>query len=390
MTWHVLDVGPPWLKEFASALNRLEPTLGWIGMFSWVGMWRRAESAVTLSDPPLRVRYFPLQRGYARPVVRSVASEGARIYSRIIKQSSEPSESVLVCSTPFYVPIAERWPGPRIYYITDLASAHETIGRDHILELEARMCTAVDLVCPNSRRIAEVLKTEAGCPIEKITIIPNATRQASLLARPATAPSELPPQTPSLPRPIAGVIGNLASNMDWVLLRAVIRKTRWLSWLFVGPSEMAVDEGEQRQAREELLGMGGRVCFVGSKHYGDLKYYARALDVAVLPYRMREPTFSGSSTRFYEHQAACRPILATPAFEELLHKEPALRIVSTADEMAGALESLRANSFQDGNEQLRWKASLLETWEERAASMRTALAQHRSVKVLRATSGALQ
>ena len=69
---------------------------------------------------------------------------------------------------------------------------------------------------------------------------------------------------------------------------------------------MAVDEGEQRQAREELLGMGGRVRFVGSKHYGDLKYYARALDVAVLPYRMREPTFSGSSTRFYEHQAACR------------------------------------------------------------------------------------
>ena len=35
-----------------------------------------------------------------------------------------------------------------------------------------------------------------------------------------------------------------------------------------------------------------------------LAAYARAFDVAVLPYRRVEPTYSGSSTRFYEHLAA--------------------------------------------------------------------------------------
>src|ERR1700678_4648880 len=104
----------------------------------------------------------------------------------------------------------------------------------------------------------------------------------------------------------------------------------------------------QPTARHRLLGAGGRVRFVGPKAYGDLKDYARALDVAILPYRKREPTYSGSSTRFYEHLAACRPMISTRGFAELLEKPPLVTLVDTANEMEEALNALRAEGFTDG------------------------------------------
>ena len=119
-----------------------------------------------------------------------------------------------------------------------------------------------------------------------------------------------------------------------------------------------------------MLAAGGRIRFVGSKPYGELKAYARCLDVAVLPYMKREPTYSGSSTRFYEHLAACRPILATDGFEELLHKEPLLKILRSPAEWIAALEQLRQQGYRDGLEELRWRQSQHETWEERALLMR--------------------
>ena len=112
---------------------------------------------------------------------------------------------------------------------------------------------------------------------------------------------------------------------------------------------------------------------MGRKPYGELQDYARALDVAVLPYRKKEPTFSGSSTRFYEHLAAGRPMVATRGFAELLEKEPLLTLVDTGAEIGDALEVLALRNFQDGQAEARWIASRTGTWEERARTMREAL-----------------
>jgi glycosyltransferase involved in cell wall biosynthesis len=159
------------------------------------------------------------------------------------------------------------------------------------------------------------------------------------------------------------------------LLQDVITRTPWLSWAFIGPTDMAVAEPEQSRARAALMARQGRVRFTGYKPYGHLRDYARALDVAVLPYRKREPTYSGSSTRFYEHLATCRPMLATRGFEELLHKEPLLKLTDSTEEMVTALERLHAARFRDGFEEARWKASQSETWEARASAMKEAISE---------------
>ena len=109
---------------------------------------------------------------------------------------------------------------------------------------------------------------------------------------------------------------------------------------------MDISDDVQYQAREQLLHAGGRVRFTGSKPYRALQAYARSLDVAVLPYRRREPTYSGSSTRFYEHLAACRPMLATRGSEELLQKEPLLKLFNNSQELVSELKQLAAQGFR--------------------------------------------
>jgi glycosyltransferase involved in cell wall biosynthesis len=375
MVWHVLDVRAVWVKEFASALAEQVPALAWCPQITNGGMFRNREKETTLDDPCLPIRYFPLQRGFAKFPVMPIAREGERITQRLIRRTENPTASTLICTTPHYAPVAERWPGPVIYYVTDLFIAYGGADPGFIKSLDRRMCVAAALVCPNSRRIAEYLVEKAFCPASKIVVLPNATRKASLLTHSAQAFSETPPDIADLPRPMAGIIGNLSSNTDWVLLKETIARTPWLAWVFVGPTTMPINQPGQNHARDFLMQHGGTVRFVGPKPYGQLKDYARAFDVAILPYRGIEPTFSGSSTRFYEHLAACAPIIATRGFEELLHKEPLLRLVNTGEELADALEQLRQTDFRDGLEDRRWQASQSETWETRALSLRKALSE---------------
>ena len=187
------------------------------------------------------------------------------------------------------------------------------------------------------------------------------------------AAASLPADIAHLPRPIAGVIGNLAGNMDWDLIEAAIERSEPFTWLFVGSNNMRIADAAARAARERVM-RHPRTCFTGPRLYGDLMLYARSVDVAVLPYRRCEPTFSGSSTRFYEHLAATRPMLATPGVHELLEKAPLVNLVTTPQKMAEALETLRAGSFEDGCGDLRWQSSQRATWSGRAAQMAAALA----------------
>ena len=374
MMWHVLDANSIWIKEFASSLSGMAPTLGWVREMSWMGWFQTELEDEVLADPPVHLCHFPLQRGYTQiPFAWLNGLERLRA-AMLEKVPDRPEESPLICTTPYYTSIAERWPGPVVYYITDLTRAYAGADSGLVSGLERRICTVAKLVCPNSQRIAEFLQHDAGCPASKIVVVPNATRSINIFAAPPEGPAPLPSDVAHLSRPIAGVIGNLAGNMDWLLLRKSIDQNPGVSWVFVGPTDEPAPNSAQQAAREELRSRGASIVFTGAKPYGELRDYARCFDVALLPYQPRsEPTYSGSSTRFYEHLAACRPMLATRGFEELLHKEPLLHLVDSAEEVTKWLAELRRSNFCDGREVERWKASQQGTWDTRAATLKSAL-----------------
>lgn len=384
--WRVLmDTRSPWLSEFARALSIsveakvYSPDIEVLGRLTG-GKCREA----MLGE--LRVWRFPLQRGYFSPYVAPLTMEDGRI-AQWLDIGDATEFDPLICCMPHYARVAEKWPGPVVYYATDLFRAYEGWDAAHIKRLERRMCRAATIVCPNSMRVAEVFLQDGLGDPNRIIVVPNAVRAENLLSAPARAPFELPADVAELKRPVAGVIGNLGENTDWLLLEEVVQRAPWLSWIFVGPYSSTIQNTAQADARQRLLRFGRRVQFTGRKDPDELKHYARAVDVAVLPYRKREPTYSGSSTRFYEHLAACRPIIATRGFEELLHKEPLLRLVDTAEEFVTVLESLRDVDFQDGMEEARWRASSENTWEVRARHIELAIEKHMQSKV---SAGALR
>ena len=371
MTWHLLQISDVLDVEFGSALAEIAPVLAWKPSMSYLP-WFEPERELTTTDPPLRVRCFPLLRGYARFPISSVLNLGPAITRRLVATDDDPVVSPLVCTTPYYAPVAETWPGPVIYYLTDLMAAYGGASAGQVARLDRRMCRAATLVCPNSERLAAYLKDQALCDPTKIQILPNATRRSNLLAAPPSAPDPLPREVMELRGPVVGIIGNLAGNMDWLLLKQLLEIAPEFTYLFVGPTSMPIEDPEQSAAREAVVAHAS-AHFVGRKPYGELAAYARSFDVALLPYHQHEPTFSGSSTRFYEHLAACRPMISTRGFEELLHKEPLLRLVDTAAEARAHLRELEATGFDDGRTAERWLASREGTWQVRARTMRSAL-----------------
>jgi len=357
------------MKEFAAALSELVPVKCWAPSIRNFGWWERWERDVALTDPRLQITSFPLQRCYGRFPVGELLGIGSQITERLLRNTPNPKESTLVCTSPYYAPVAERWPGRVIYYLTDLIAAYPTMNRKKVETLDRRMCGLADLVFPNSQRTAEYLRTVAACDPKKLLVIPNATRGRNVLAEPLDQAGPLPADLVDLPRPIVGVIGNLSYNMDWHLLRGAVDGTPGFSWAFVGPTNMKISDAGHRDARRDLMGRGGRVRFTGAKPYGDLGGYGRSFDAALLPYLKSEAVFSASATRFYEHLAACRPILSTRGMDELLQKEPLLKLVDNAGGVISELKRLRDIGFSDGYEAARWKASAEGTWEVRARAM---------------------
>jgi hypothetical protein len=371
---HVLDTGSIWLKEFASALGTMVPTCNWWPEMRGLGHWEDWEKTEVSADPSLTMIRFPLQRGYARFPIPQLFPFETAITERLKRRVPRPDRSILICTTPFYAPVAERWPGRVVYYLTDLTKEYASANGAHVVALDRKMCRVAHAVCPNSFRIADYLQREAGCNPEKITVVPNATRAENILEEPLLEAGPLPHDLADLPRPIIGVMGNLASNMDWLLMREAIKGAEDVSWVFVGPSHERIRDTNQQRARGELVRRGGRIRFVGPKSYGRLCHYARAFDVALMPYRKQEPTYSGSATRFYEHLAACRPILSSRGFHELLTKEPLLKLVDDGEGIVSEVNRLRNNDFRDGFEELRWLASRNGTWLVRARDLLAAAA----------------
>lgn len=375
--WHLLQVSDVLDFELASALAEFTPVVMWEPQRTFFPWWHKASPAESVGvSGDLRRVSFPLMRGYARTGLRWLASSGASITAMMRIETHHEEESPLICTVPYFASVAERWKGPVVYWLTDLIAAYaDTHGVD-IPALDRRMCRRATLVCPNSERLRKYLIDEAGCDPRKIQIVPNATRAANVLASVPEGSGPLPASLSGVPRPIAGVIGNLAGNMDWLLIEEVLNALPRLSWAFVGPTTMAIPDALQDAARTRVM-RHSRGHFVGKQAYGDLASFARAFDVAVLPYVRREPTYSGSSTRFYEHLCACRAMVATDGLEELVRKEPLLYLARNAEQMIQSLRVLASQNYDDGLTETRWVASHEATWQARAATMLQALQQRR-------------
>ena len=361
----VFDVRSIWVTEFARALATKISTIGLRPTVDALGLLHRSPRPED-GEGALKVFSCRLQRGWWR---HALLSERGKLVDFVRARAALAPTTCVIFTSPHYAAVADAFSGcTTAYYVTDNFRAcfpHQPA----IAALEAKLAFLVNHVFPNSERIRRFFVDEARVEGKRVTVIPNGVRSESIPPAPLYTPAEPPGKIRPIRRPWALVMGNLAANTDWPLLDSVIDETPWLNWLLVGPTDMPCASKHHQRIRRELLEKKENVRYLGWQPPGELKGIAQACDVAVMPYMKREPTYSGSSTRSYEHFAACRPILASEGFAELLQREPLVTICRSREEMISALESLKRSGFRDGHEAERWNLASSSTWNHRASRM---------------------
>ena len=193
-TWHLLQVSDVLDMELAQALSEFAGVVAWEPQRTWLPWLTKpgSEFERMAADSDVRVRKLPLLHGFARPVLSKIARTGPAVVERLKLQTLSPERTPLICTIPYFAEVAELWPGPVVYWLTDLMAAYTGADREQVERLDRRMCAAATLVCPNAERLADYLVNFAACDREKICILPNATRASNLLPHPAQRPAEVP------------------------------------------------------------------------------------------------------------------------------------------------------------------------------------------------------
>src|SRR5260370_22295825 len=133
--WHVLDANSIWVREFAEALGEHADVRAWVANMRLGGAFENWERISRPARSQMWVHEFPLQRGYARFPISQLLDYGSVLARRLSRQGDARC-SPLVCTTPFYAPVAEKWSRPAIYYQSDLTSHHQCVNKQTVREMD--------------------------------------------------------------------------------------------------------------------------------------------------------------------------------------------------------------------------------------------------------------
>ena len=196
-------------------------------------------------------------------------------------------------------------------------------------ERELRVIRAVDQVLVHSPQLRE----RKGWINPNTAYIPNGV-DFRLYASPVPEP----PDIASIPHPRIGYTGNLKSQLDWPLLKALaIRHPDW-SFVFVGPRDFLT---LQDRAIVDEMAAQPNVFLLGRKSVRELVAYPQHFDVCVMPYVVNDYTQNIYPLKLHEYLASGRPVVGSPI--RSLKEFPALILYAqTIDEWCAALTNALA------------------------------------------------
>ncbi len=261
-------------------------------------------------------------------------------------------QAILLCQAPGWGPLA-RWArrelGWRLIYDRmDLHSGFPGAARWIDAE-ERRVLEEADLVVASSEVLARDGIPE-GC---RTSLLPNACEP-----RP-WRDVEPAPEMASLPHPVVGYFGAIASWFDTELVETLaLERPEW-SFVLVG---------DTRGAAVERLERLSNVHFLGERPYGELPALVAAWDAAMVPFRRTPLTEATDPVKVYEMLAAGLPVVATPLPECRRHGD----LVVTAEDAGAflhALEAAVATRHDPGAVKRRQAAAAENTWDDRADAL---------------------
>jgi len=235
-----------------------------------------------------------------------------------------------------------------IYYCIDDYSAHPGVDTALIAERDRDLTQRADLVF-----VAPPALLEGKRAINPSTWYSPHGVDVALFARTMDPATEIPAAARDLPRPVVGYFGSIHEWIDIDLIEWLARERPQWTFLLVGYA--AIDVSKLRAL--------ANVKLVGAQPYADLPAWAKAFDVAIIPYRLNRQVENANPLKLREYLATGKPIVSV-SNPEIDKFSRWVRIAKGREAFLAELENaLREDSPQAAAERMAAVAD--QTWDRR-------------------------
>lgn len=210
-----------------------------------------------------------------------------------------------------------------VYYCIDDYAAHPGVDTALIEARDRALSLRADLLF-----VAPPALLEAKRALNPHTVFSPHGVDVELFARAADPTTPVPDAARDLASPVIGFHGSLHEWIDLPMIEwLAIQRPRW-NFLLVGHA--ATDVG--------MLQALPNVHLVGAQPYASLPQWAKAFDVAIIPYRLNRQVANANPLKLREYLATGKPVVSTRNAEI----EKFSKWVRIADDREGFLAAIDA------------------------------------------------
>jgi glycosyltransferase involved in cell wall biosynthesis len=245
-----------------------------------------------------------------------------------------------------------------VYYCIDDYAAHPGVDPSHIGACDARLTRDADLVFVAPPALLE--SKRAQNPATRFS--PHGV-DVALFGRAQDATTVVPPPAAALRErgPVIGYFGLIAAWTDLELIGWLAdQRPRW-QFLLVGLAQVDVD----------ALARRSNVTLVGPQPYESLPGWAKAFDVAIIPYRLNQQVRNANPLKLREYLATGKPVVSVDT-PEIARFGEVVRIAADREAFLAAIEASLAED-SDLQRDGRMAAVAGMSWDHRVAETLSAV-----------------
>ena len=248
-----------------------------------------------------------------------------------------------------------------IYYCIDDYAAHPGVDSARISACDAELTRRADHVF-----VAPPALLESKKAVNTATSYSPHGVDVELFAQAQSPSTQVPAIAASLTRPVVGYFGLIAAWTDVELIEWLARARPDWSFLLVGHASVDVS----------ALAKLPNVKMVGPQPYESLPGWAKAFDVAIIPYRLNQQVRNANPLKLREYLATGKPVVSV-ATPEIARFGDLVRVAIGQEAFLAAIET----ALNETDVELRRK---------RMAAVRTMSWEHRAQVALQIAMDALR
>lgn len=239
-----------------------------------------------------------------------------------------------------------------VYYCIDDYAAHPGVDAELIARRDEALSRHADLVF-----VAPPSLVDAKQALNANTVFSPHGVDVELFARAADPATAIAEGARGLGHPVIGYFGSLHEWIDFELIEALARARPHWTFLLVG--HVATEPGALRTL--------ANVRLVGAQPYATLAQWAKAFDVAIIPYRLNRQVANANPLKLREYLATGKPVVSVRNAE--IEKFAAW--VAIAEDRAGFLAALDRTLAEDTPAAARARQAAVadQTWDRRVEAI---------------------